>query len=53
MESLSSSLSNGSLNAPIVGDDNHTKGGWGGSVADETNTDRARTKAMMEQGIHW
>jgi hypothetical protein len=37
--------------APIVGND-CGKGGRGGSVADETITDGAKTTAMTEQGMH-
>jgi hypothetical protein len=40
----------GSPEAPIVGED-HGKGGQGGSVADETITDGAKTTAT-EQGMH-
>jgi hypothetical protein len=36
---------------PIVGD-NRVKGRRGGFVADERTTDRARTTATTEQGIH-
>jgi hypothetical protein len=45
------SLSDGSPEGPIVGG-NRGKGRRGGSVADKTTTDRARTTAMTEQGIH-
>ena len=48
--SLSSS-SDGSPEGPIFGN-NRGKGRHGGSVTDETNMDRARTTATMEQGIH-
>ena len=34
----------------IVGDD-RSEGGRGGSIADETITDRAKTMAMTERGI--
>jgi len=43
--------SDGSPEGLIVGD-NCGKGRWGGSVADETTKDRARTTATTEQGIH-
>jgi hypothetical protein len=41
------SLSDGSPEGPIVGD-NRGKGRLGGSVADETTTDRVRTTATTE-----
>jgi hypothetical protein len=41
----------GSPEVPIVGND-RGEGGWGGSVADKTITDGARTTATMERGMH-
>ena len=51
VESSLLSSSNGSPEGLIVGD-NSGKGRRGGSVADKTTTDRARTPATTEQGIH-
>jgi hypothetical protein len=49
--SLLSSSIDGSPERPIVGN-NNGKGRRGGSVVDRMTTDRVRTTATAEQGIH-